>query len=59
MVPSLSVRSPAEHPESRTAFSMLTRHQRPHSRVVRPSRESNPVHPLSHGEAVVQTRGVT
>jgi hypothetical protein len=38
---------------------MLTKHQRPDSRVVRPGRESNPVHPLSHGEAVVQTLGVT
>jgi hypothetical protein len=35
--------------------SMVTSHQRPDSRVVRPSRESNPVHPLSHGEAVIQT----
>ena len=35
---------------------MVTSHQRPDSRVVRPSRESNPLHSPGHGEAVIQTR---
>lgn len=47
------------HPKDRAAFFVVTSHWQPDPRVVRPGRESNPVHLLSQKRADIQSQGAT